>query len=124
MFFRQLIVSERHGVTDDIHDGIFSGFLNSKDKSSAYAKIVEIIREGQENEYNEMIASLGQWGYSGEFHKMEKISKEELLKKLDGMNLSDEELEKVAGGSMGCIEKCNTFDGIEAYSSCIDRCFL
>ena len=68
-------MSERHGVTDDIHDGIFSRFLNSKDKSSAYAKIVEIIREGQENEYNEMIASLGQWGYSGEFHKMEKISK-------------------------------------------------
>ena len=34
---------------------------------------------------------------------MEKISKEELMKKL---NLSEEELEKVAGGGLSCMEAC------------------
>ena len=51
---------------------------------------------------------------------MEKISKEELAKKLDGMALSDEELEKIAGG-MDCYVKCSYLDG-SSYTSCIARC--
>ena len=54
---------------------------------------------------------------------MEKITKEELLEKLGGVPLSDDELETVAGG--GAFEDC-VLQASEAYGNCIGspkRCY-
>ena len=52
--------------------------------------------------------------------KTEKITKEELLNNLGGLSLSDDELEKVAGGA-DC-SKCNDMSG-SAKIHCLDKCY-
>ena len=55
---------------------------------------------------------------------MEKITKEELMEKLGGENLSEEELEKVSGGDKQCEDTCLfLYDyGSPLYISCIGSC--
>ena len=52
---------------------------------------------------------------------MEKITKEELLNKLGGIALSDEELEKVSGG-IDCYDKCDRIYSGDSLIHCYDAC--
>ena len=55
---------------------------------------------------------------------MEKITKEELLNKLGGENLSEEELTKVSGGNKQCEDTCLFLydQSSPLYISCIGGC--
>ena len=54
---------------------------------------------------------------------MEKITKEELLNKLGGVALSDDELEKVSGGGgEDCALKCDGMSGPNKIH-CMDKCY-
>ena len=55
---------------------------------------------------------------------MEKITKEELLNKLGGIPLSDEEHTQVSGGNKQCEDTCLfLYDyGSPLYISCIGSC--
>ena len=55
---------------------------------------------------------------------MEKITKEELMEKLGGENLSDEELEKVSGGDQQCLDTCLFLYDQDSplYISCVGGC--
>ena len=48
---------------------------------------------------------------------MEKITKEELLEKLGRIPLSDDELEKIAGGDTTCIPLLS--DDMTAFQECV-----
>ena len=54
---------------------------------------------------------------------MEKITKEELLEKLGGEALSDDELGKVSGGSYNdCYLHCHNDYPAEEFESCVSKC--
>ena len=56
---------------------------------------------------------------------MEKITKEELLEKLGRIPLSDDELEKIAGGDTNQCLNANNCHGIEEWAlkkACIMHC--
>ena len=56
---------------------------------------------------------------------MEKITKEELIEKLGGETLSNEELTQVSGGDKQCEDECLfLYDyGSPLYISCRGRCY-
>ena len=55
---------------------------------------------------------------------MEKITKEELLNKLGGKALSEEELTKVSGGDQQCLDTCLFLydQSSPLYISCVGGC--
>ena len=55
--------------------------------------------------------------------KMEKITKEELLEKLGGTLLRDDELENISGGARNlCHNKCNQIEDTAAKNTCLRSC--
>ena len=73
IWYRQIVVSERRGITGDRLDGIFSKFIIASDKSEEYKRINDILHEAEKDKFDTIMPDNNEWIYSDKYQCMHRL---------------------------------------------------